>query len=284
MDYTIQSFGGNGQPSNMMDPCLQQSSGINCGCPLKSPPFNATDSFFEIQSTGLSDGSAIRRALGGTCFGGMSLPTPNQVASIQAMTNYGPNAYNDGWSIYVEFNLHGTVHDWVGGSMMMLEWSASDPLFYMHHCYVDLLFEQWIRANNPSVPGPNVAPTSGAPVGHNLHDCLGPFFPLADHKRYFTKSTNVGYTYDVLPHVGTSAVPHTPHLQGGPADASASVSAPVPAPPTTPNTGTGKGRGSAPIGIHNVVMEPLRPLHCFDLYKDFDEDDVDCGGADCWPC
>jgi len=332
LDYTIQAFGGNGQPSYMMDPCLQSSSGAACGCPLKSPPFNASDGFYEIQANGQSDGSAIRRALGGTCFGGMSLPTPQQVQQIQSMTNYGPNYNNDGWSIYVEFNLHGTVHDWVGGSMMMLEWSASDPIFYMHHCFVDLLFEQWIRANNPAVPGPNVAPTSGAPYGHNLHDCLGPFFPLADHKRYFLPSTNVGYTYDILSASSTSGVHREAHLQSH-THASPSVSpsvsdtisvtidrpnansnansnaqtntqtqagaqtstttqtqtqtstpAPAPTTTTTTTTTTTRARGLGPIGIHGVVMEGARALHCYDFYKDWDEEDVDCGGADCWPC
>jgi len=290
LDYTIQKFGGNGKPGWMMDPCLSSNSGANCGCPLRSSPFNTTTGFYQIEADLQSDGTPVRRALGGTCFGGMQLPTPNQVNQAVGISNFGPTYWTNGFSIEVEFNLHGTVHDWVGGSMMMLDWSASDPLFFMHHCFVDLLFERWLRRVNPAVPGPNVAPNSGAPVGHNLHDCLGPFFPLSDHKPYFRPSWNVGYLYDVLPAPpGVSSAPNSPHLQAmetegrgdrsnvvgtvvGAVDSVGSVAQPV------------LGRRGERCGVNNVNMEPLRELHCFDFYQNFDEQDVDCGGVDCGPC
>jgi hypothetical protein len=262
MDLVLQSFGGNGKPANMMDACLNQNSGAQCGCPLRNGPFWGNDGFGEVSSNDQYINPSIRRALGGTCFGGMSLPTPNQVQQAVNTPSYGPSVSAQGFSVDLEFNLHGTVHDWVGGSMMMLETSASDPIFFMHHCYVDLIFEEWLRTWQPSVPGPNVAPVSGAPAGHNLYDCLAPFFPLANHSPYFAQSTNVGYTYDVLD-------------------------------PAFQSQGKGKskkvrlqdnGQGNDGKGVHKVVMEPVRPLHCYDYIKDYDEEGIDCGGSECWRC
>jgi hypothetical protein len=289
LDYTLQAFGGNGRSSSMNDPCLQASSGANCGCPLKTPPFNASDKFYQIEANMLSDGVPIRRAFGGSCFGGMSLPTPQQVSQVDNMYWFYPNVDDSGYSVEMEFNLHGTVHDWVGGSMMMLEWSASDPIFWLHHVFVDMNFEKWLRYTTPAVPGYNVAPTSGAPTGHNLHDCLGPFFPLTDHKPYFQPSYKVGYTYDVLPAPPGTASVHKAHLEGRGdglgaglgVDAGVGVGANGGGAYVGANIG---GKYSAHFGIHNVCMEPLRELHCFDMYQNFDETDVDCGGQDCTPC
>jgi len=265
MDLMLQEFGGNGQPSNMQDTCLSPNAGASCGCPVRNMPFYSGDGFGEVSSNGAYSSPGIRRAFGGTCFGGTSLPTPQQVQQAISISSYGPSSTNNGFAIDLEFNLHGTVHDWVGGSMMMLTTSASDPIFFMHHCYVDLIFEDWLRTWGPAVPGPNVAPVSGAPAGHNLYDCLGPFFPLVNHTVYFQPSWTLGYNYDVLdPAYNYQSVGkgrgRSMHLQ---------------------DTGSAQKEGR---GVHNVVMEGMRPLHCYDLFKDYDEEKVDCGGSDCAPC
>jgi hypothetical protein len=52
---------------------------------------------------------------------------------------------------------------------------------------------------------------------------------------------------------------------------------------TVDNSGRG-GKRSERSGVHNVVSEPIRPLHCYDFYQDYDEEEVDCGGSDCKPC
>lgn len=38
-------------------------------------------------------------------------------------------------------NLHGDVHTWIGGQMEPMETSAFDPIFYMHHAFVDYVWE-----------------------------------------------------------------------------------------------------------------------------------------------
>jgi hypothetical protein len=47
-------------------------------------------------------------------------------------------------------DMHSRVHRWVGGSMSDKSYNpSSDPLFFLLHNYVDLIFERWIRNTNP---------------------------------------------------------------------------------------------------------------------------------------
>uniref|UniRef100_A0A914VHX8 Tyrosinase copper-binding domain-containing protein n=1 Tax=Plectus sambesii TaxID=2011161 RepID=A0A914VHX8_9BILA len=39
--------------------------------------------------------------------------------------------------------VHGGVHFWVGGDMLDQSTSANDPIFYIQHSFVDLIWEQW---------------------------------------------------------------------------------------------------------------------------------------------
>ncbi|XP_061182391.1 uncharacterized protein LOC133190720 [Saccostrea echinata] len=45
----------------------------------------------------------------------------------------------------LEFH-HGSVHNWVGGTLSDFDYSPADPLFFMHHCFVDALWERF-RSN-----------------------------------------------------------------------------------------------------------------------------------------
>jgi hypothetical protein len=38
---------------------------------------------------------------------------------------------------------HNTCHGSIGGSMGNIPTAALDPIFYLHHCFVDLLARQW---------------------------------------------------------------------------------------------------------------------------------------------
>jgi tyrosinase len=48
----------------------------------------------------------------------------------------------------LETTVHNQIHMFVGGTMMLVEWSAYDPLFWVHHANVDRLWYLWqIGAN-----------------------------------------------------------------------------------------------------------------------------------------
>jgi hypothetical protein len=45
--------------------------------------------------------------------------------------------------------IHNGVHRWVGGTMTG-RLSASDPIFYMHHAFIDLIWEEFRKRQNSS--------------------------------------------------------------------------------------------------------------------------------------
>ncbi len=62
-----------------------------------------------------------------------------------------------GFCPILDGNPHGLVHSFVGGLMNMgrVPYAARDPIFWMHHCNIDRLWESWNRLpgrTNPSWP------------------------------------------------------------------------------------------------------------------------------------
>lgn len=93
------------------------------------------------------------------------LPTPTQVASSLTKTPYSPST--NSWERNCEGGLHNPVHNWIGGNMGDAT-SPNDPIFFLHHCYIDLLWENWRKQHPTSAP---YLPTSGTP-GYDLTSTL----------------------------------------------------------------------------------------------------------------
>ena len=68
--------------------------------------------------------------------------------------------------------LHNQVHLWVDGQMGSLDTAAHDPVFWMHHAYVDYVWE--LFRNNQRRFG--IDPTTDYPafVNHTMHTALYP--------------------------------------------------------------------------------------------------------------
>lgn len=136
-----------------------------------------------------------------------SLPTPADVAAALAEPVYDVSPWNlssasglrnklEGWISSPPPQLHNRVHVWVGGSMLPME-SPNDPVFFMHHCFIDKLWADWQAAH----PGQGYVPVSGAAAGHNLNDAMEPWASrgetvtpanVLDHNA-------LGYAYDTEP-------------------------------------------------------------------------------------
>lgn len=72
--------------------------------------------------------------------------------------------------------LHNRVHLWVGGNMAPMT-SPNDPVFFLHHCFIDKVWADWQavqRIENPDA-APHYAPERGGPPGHNLDDQIRPW-------------------------------------------------------------------------------------------------------------
>jgi hypothetical protein len=133
-----------------------------------------------------------------------TLPTQAHVNAIQALTPYDASPWNtssggyrnanEGWAtVDGNFppNTHNRVHVWVGGSMLPGT-SPNDPVFFLHHCFVDKLWADW-QAQHPGeayVPDP----TESADLdGHRLNDAM---YPWSTTPADVLNHRDLGYMYD----------------------------------------------------------------------------------------
>ncbi|MFI2458248.1 tyrosinase family protein [Streptomyces sp. NPDC019539] len=88
----------------------------------------------------------LRRELGNEAI---QLPTRAEVDSVLAISTYDAppwNSTSEGFRNNLEgwrgINLHNRVHVWVGGHMASGV-SPNDPVFWLHHAFVDKLWSEW---------------------------------------------------------------------------------------------------------------------------------------------
>ena len=71
--------------------------------------------------------------------------------------------------------------------------ASNDPIFPLHHSFVDRIFEKWLRKFKKDA---SVLSKLDAPIGHNKNDVIVPLFPLYTHEEIFRKSLDFGYEYE----------------------------------------------------------------------------------------
>ncbi|XP_078604225.1 tyrosinase-like [Branchiostoma floridae x Branchiostoma japonicum] len=109
----------------------------------------------------------------------------------------GPN----GEKIPGAHTLHNHVHLYLTGTMSDVPSSANDPIFWLHHAFIDRIFEKWLRKFKPAV---SEYPLDGAPPGHNRDEYIVPLFPPYTHEFVFNVSTDLGYDFEGVDADGTS--------------------------------------------------------------------------------
>lgn len=97
--------------------------------------------------------------------------------------------------------LHNQVHLVVGGHMANVRSATNDPIFLLHHSFVDRILEKWLRRFNKDA---NVLSPYDAPIGHNKDDVIVPLFPVYTHQQMFKNSFEFGYDYDDVDENGKS--------------------------------------------------------------------------------
>jgi tyrosinase len=164
--FTADFLGGNGQGSywQVMDGPFAYDTGM---WPL-------------TVRTGTEPYSFLMRRFGPSQQPPLSLPTPANVQAALQATPYdvppwnitSPSGLRNRAEGNIPFGMHNLVHMWVGGSMTPFT-SPNDPVFWLHHCYVDRLWSDWQILHPDQVA---YLPREGAPIkGHNLYDAMPPW-------------------------------------------------------------------------------------------------------------
>ena len=93
---------------------------------------------------------------------------------------------------------HGGGHVWVGGHMGNITCCPTDPIFWMHHAFIDLIWEEFrtkSQVTNPEREYPTTSDgTNGGPL-HNPEAYMRPFDPLRNRDGLSSLYTNIFYKY-----------------------------------------------------------------------------------------
>ncbi|KAM9319074.1 tyrosinase [Pholidichthys leucotaenia] len=107
--------------------------------------------------------------------------------------------------------MHNALHIFMNGSMSSVQGSANDPIFLLHHAFIDSIYERWLRTHQPLR---TTFPQTNAPIGHNDGYYMVPFLPLYRNGDYFLSNKALGYEYAYLLDPGQRFVQEvlTPYL------------------------------------------------------------------------
>ncbi len=123
----------------------------------------------------------LRRAFAKPPFGSPTLPNSGDVTLAYntqpprgdlATYDFAPwDGDSNGFRNWLEgfrgTGLHNQVHRWVGGDMTPAS-SPNDPVFFLHHCNVDRIWEGWMqRHGRVYLPGMDASPDL---LGHRIGD------------------------------------------------------------------------------------------------------------------
>jgi hypothetical protein len=122
----------------------------------------------------------------GRSLGGGSIPSAGAVDDALDQATY------DAFWPDLETNVHNSPHGWVGGQMGGGR-SPGDPVFFLHHAWVDMLFAQW-QARNPTAP--YIADSAGPGLNEHIHPWMTTPADIWDHRVINMYSYPPGWTAD----------------------------------------------------------------------------------------
>jgi tyrosinase len=135
---------------------------------------------------------------------GSPLPVEVVVDNLNTALNFVPFVQGDhlGFSHSLENSPHGDVHDLINGNMGAVNTAANDPIFWLHHCNIDRVWDRWLSLGggraDPQDPGwrgktYSFSDESGRVVTHTVRELL-------DFARF-------AYRYDNVPNPPAAATP-----------------------------------------------------------------------------
>ncbi|MEM7320645.1 MAG: tyrosinase family protein, partial [Pseudomonadota bacterium] len=120
-------------------------------------------------------------------------------------TGFNPGGGDNG---ALESTPHNDIHVWIGGSggfMSNPATAAFDPIFWLHHCNIDRLWEVWRNADQGHVAPPSPLWRTGQTFA--LHDADGAVFSFTSEEMLDSTSVLHGFQYDGLPPVVEPPIP-----------------------------------------------------------------------------
>ena len=79
--------------------------------------------------------------------------------------------------------------------------APNDPIFWLHHSFVDRILEKWLRKYKANA---TVLSKMGAPIGHNRTDPIVPsLFPIRTQEQMFKNSWEFDHEYEDVGENGT---------------------------------------------------------------------------------
>lgn len=95
-------------------------------------------------------------------------------------------------SRHLNASMHNLVHRYLNGTMSLVPTAANDPIFMLHHSFIDKLLERWLQDHS----------TASYPDSDEVHPAqraqayMAPFFPLRTNNYYWGRDTySLGYSY-----------------------------------------------------------------------------------------
>ena len=89
--------------------------------------------------------------------------------------------------------LHNQAHIVVIGAIGDVPPASNDPIFALHHSFVDRICEKWFRKFNKNA---SVLSTNNLPIGRNKDHVIIPLCPVYTHQQMFKKSFEFGYDHN----------------------------------------------------------------------------------------
>lgn len=118
-------------------------------------------------------------------------------------TGFNPGGGDNG---ALEMIPHNVIHVEIGGFMQDPRTAAFDPIFWLHHCNIDRLWEEWRQ--DPAHADP-AAPAWQTGQQFDMHDGLGQPFTFTSQDMRDTTQVLHGFLYDTIPAPVTPPVADT---------------------------------------------------------------------------
>ncbi|ETN79712.1 hypothetical protein NECAME_02535 [Necator americanus] len=103
--------------------------------------------------------------------------------------------------------VHGDVHVWIGADMQQITTSTNDPIFFLHHSFIDNIWEQWRQLRQTRSQREtqwNTGPTSCYSSAHQFNAAMVPFTGLTNRVGLSNAYTDYLYNYAPSPSCAVS--------------------------------------------------------------------------------